>query len=69
MVDSTKNTFILDPEKIKRYYSDFINIMAAMARAFNSIIFKKGDSLIYYFPEASDSANMSAFKLVLECAK
>ena len=65
---STRNTFIPDPEKIKRYYSVFINIMTAMARDFNSIIIKNtGDSLIYYFPETSDSANMSAFKRVLEC--
>ena len=42
--------------------------MAAIARDFNSIIIKNtGDNLIYYFPETSDSANMSAFKPVLEC--
>ena len=42
--------------------------MAAMARDFNSVLIKNtGDSLIYYFPETSDSANMSAFKRVLEC--
>ena len=68
IVDSTRNTFILDAEKMKRYYSVFINIMAAIARDFNSVIIKNtGDSLIYYFPETSDSANMSAFKHVLEC--
>jgi two-component system, OmpR family, response regulator ChvI len=68
IVDSTRNTFILDAEKMKRYYSVFINMMAAMARDFNSVLIKNtGDSLIYYFPETSDSANMSAFKRVLEC--
>jgi two-component system, OmpR family, response regulator ChvI len=68
IVDSTRNTFILDAEKMKRYYSVFINIMAAIARDFNSVIIKNtGDSLIYYFPETSDSTNMSAFKHVLEC--
>jgi hypothetical protein len=42
---------------MKRYYSFFINIMAAIARDFNSVIIKNtGDSLIYYFPETSDSA-------------
>jgi hypothetical protein len=42
--------------------------MAAIARDFNSIIIKHTcDSLIYYFPETSDAANMSAFKGVLEC--
>ena len=68
IVDSTRNTVILDAEKMKRYYSVFINIMAAIARDFNSVIIKNtGDSLIYYFPETSDSGNMSAFKPVLQC--
>jgi two-component system, OmpR family, response regulator ChvI len=67
IVDSTKNTFILDAEKMKRYYSVFINMMAAIARDFNSVIIKNtGDTLIYYFPETLDSANISAFKRVLE---
>jgi two-component system, OmpR family, response regulator ChvI len=68
IVDFTRNTVILDAEKMKRYYSVFINIMAAMARDFNSIIIKNtGDSLTYYFPETLDSSNISAFKPVLEC--
>jgi class 3 adenylate cyclase len=68
IVDSTRNTVIIDAEKMKRYYSVFINIMAAIARDFNSNIIKNtGDSLIFYFPETSDSANISAFKAVLEC--
>ena len=42
--------------------------MAAIARDLNSVIIKNtGDSLVYYFPETSDSTNMSAFKHVLEC--
>jgi two-component system, OmpR family, response regulator ChvI len=42
--------------------------MAAIARDFSSNIIKNtGDSLIFYFPETSDSANISAFKGVLEC--
>jgi two-component system, OmpR family, response regulator ChvI len=53
---------------MKRYYSVFINIMSAIARDFNSTIIKNtGDSIIYYFPDTSDSANVSAFKRVLEC--
>ena len=68
IVDSTRNTVIIDAEKMKRYYSVFINMMAAIARDFNSNIIKNtGDSLIFYFPETSDSANISAFKAVLEC--
>lgn len=68
IIDSTRNTIILDADKMKRYYSVFINIMSAIARDFNSTIIKNtGDSLIYYFPDTSDSANISAFKGVLEC--
>ena len=68
LVDSTRNTVIIDAEKMKRYYSIFINIMSVIARNFNSNIIKSiGDSIIYYFPETSDSANISAFKHVLEC--
>jgi class 3 adenylate cyclase len=68
IVDSTKNTVTLDAEEMKRYYSVFINLMAAIARDCNSTVVKNtGDSLIYYFPETSDSTNMSAFKDVLEC--
>jgi class 3 adenylate cyclase len=53
---------------MKRYYSIFINIMSVIARDFNSNIIKStGDSIIYYFPETSDSTNISAFKHVLEC--
>jgi class 3 adenylate cyclase len=67
IVDS-RNTVIIDAEKMKRYYSVFINMMAAIARDFNSNIIKNtGDSLIFYFPETSESANISAFKAVLEC--
>ena len=68
IVDSTRNTVIIDAEKMKRYYSVFINMMAAIARNFNSNIIKNtGDSIIFYFPETSDSSNLSAFKAVLEC--
>ena len=68
IIDSTRNTVILDAEEMKRYYSVFINIMAAIARDFNSTIIKNtGDSVIYYFPETSDFANTSAFKGILEC--
>ena len=71
VVDSTKITTIeiTDPEKIKRFYSIFINTMAAIARNFGANIIKNtGDSLIYYFPETVDSSNnISAFKNIFEC--
>jgi two-component system response regulator ChvI len=71
VVDSTKITTIeiRDPEKIKRFYSIFINTMAAIARNFGANIIKNtGDSLIYYFPDTVDSSNnISAFKNIFEC--
>ena len=71
VIDSTKITTIeiRDPEKMKRFYSLFINTMAAIARDFGANIIKNGgDSLIYYFPETVDSPNnVSAFKNVFEC--
>jgi len=71
IVDSTRiTTFeITDPQKIKRYYSTFINTMAALARDFDATVIKNtGDSVIFYFPKTTDfSTNMSAFKNVFEC--
>jgi two-component system, OmpR family, response regulator ChvI len=71
VVDSTRiiTVEITDSEKIKRYYSTFINTMAAIAGNFGAKIIKNtGDSLIYYFPEIVDShSNVSAFKNVFEC--
>ncbi|MGB8034850.1 MAG: adenylate/guanylate cyclase domain-containing protein [Nitrososphaeraceae archaeon] len=71
IVDSTRiTTFeITDPQKIKRYYSIYINTMASLARDFDATVIKNtGDSVIYYFPKTADSStNMSAFKNVFEC--
>ena len=71
IIDSTKITTIeiRDPEKMKRFYSMFINTMAAIARNFGANVVKNsGDSLIYYFPKTIESSdNMHAFKNVFEC--
>jgi two-component system, OmpR family, response regulator ChvI len=68
MVDSTKITFtIKNPDKIRKYYSIFINTMAAIARNFAAKVIKNtGTSLVYYFPKTSDLANTDAFKDVIE---
>jgi len=70
MVDSTRITSrIGDPKRIMRYYSIFLNSMAAIARGYGARIIKNvGDSLIYYFPETSDVGKWSGFKGVLESA-
>jgi two-component system, OmpR family, response regulator ChvI len=69
MVDSTETTFtISDPDKIRRYYSIFINTMAAIARNFDAKVVKNtGTSLVYYFPKTSNFYSLSAFKNVIEC--
>ena len=69
IVNSTNITAqISDGEKIRRYYSIFINTMATLARSYGAKIIKNaGDSLIYYFPKTADSTNKSAFRDVIEC--
>jgi class 3 adenylate cyclase len=71
IVDSTRTTTVelAHPKQIKRYYSIFINTIAALARDFDATVIKNtGDSVIYYFPKTTDfSNNMSAFKSVFEC--
>ena len=78
IVDSTKitTTEINDAEKIRKYYSIFINTMAAIIRDFNATIIKNtGDSLLYYFPETSNNSSaavddddgISVFKEIFEC--
>jgi class 3 adenylate cyclase len=73
IVDSTRITTveIVDSEKIKIYYSIFINTMAAIARDFDGTIIKNtGDSLIYYFPKTMSrigNGDVTNFKNVFEC--
>jgi len=69
VVGSTKMaTQIADPKKIRSYYGIFLNITSTIAKSFGAKIVKNvGDSLIFYFPDTSDTNNQSAFKDVLEC--
>ena len=69
MVDSTSITGkISDHQKIRQYYSIFINTMAVLLRTYGGKIVKNaGDALIFYFPDSSDPANEAAFKDILEC--
>src|ERR687884_2046234 len=69
MVNSTQITAkIADGNKIKKYYEIFLNAMAALAKNFGAKVIKNiGDALLFYFPDTSDSENMTAFKEVLEC--
>jgi two-component system, OmpR family, response regulator ChvI len=73
IVDSTRITTVEigQSEKIKSYYSIFINTMAAIARDFDGTIIKNtGDSVIFYFPKTTGptaTINTIDLKNVLEC--
>jgi len=71
LIDLIENSHIVKhPDKIKRYYSIFINTMAAIARNFNAKLLKNtGTCLIYYFPKSFELSwsNQSTFKDVIEC--
>jgi len=71
-VDMVHSTEIIaqisNPARIRKYYSTFINTIAAIARRFNAKVIKNtGDCLIYYFPKTFDYSNSYAFKDVIEC--
>jgi two-component system, OmpR family, response regulator ChvI len=69
MVGSTRIIAeIANADKIGKYYSIFLNAMAAIAKNFGAKVIKNvGDALIFYFPDTSNSNNEIAFKEVLEC--
>jgi len=69
MIDSTEIIAqISNAARIRKYYSIFINSIAAVARSFDAQIIKNtGDCLIYYFPKTFDYSNLSAFRDVIEC--
>jgi len=59
---------IYDAVKVRKYYSIFLNSMAAIVRNFSAKIVKNvGDSLIFYFPESLDSTNKDTWKDILDC--
>ncbi len=68
IVNSTRMTTKLPNEKISQYYSVFLNTMASIAKRYGAIIVKNiGDSLLYYFPDTSDSTKKFGFMKSLEC--
>ena len=67
-VDSTKITACLPKTDVCKYYSIFLNAMALIAREFGATVVKNvGDSLLYYFPEISNTHSNSSFIDSLEC--
>jgi CheY-like chemotaxis protein/class 3 adenylate cyclase len=70
MIGSTKviTQIAAFPDKIRKYYSTFLNSMSVIIRRYGGTIIKNiGDGLVYYFPNTSDPTNRSAFRNVIEC--
>lgn len=68
MMNSTKIASNLAGVELDKFYPIFLNAKAILVRNFGGKIIKNaGDALINYFPDRSDSSDMSAFKDVLEC--
>lgn len=72
IIDSTKITqqLLADSNKIRNYYSIFLNTMASIINNYDGKVIKNaGDCLIYYFPKTVDimDTNKDAFQDVLDC--
>lgn len=69
IVNSTEITAQIDDErKLEKYYSYFLNSIAAIARQFDAKIVKNmGDCLVFYFPKTSDYTEQAAFEQVFDC--
>src|SRR3712207_1776149 len=63
MVDSTSiSANISDHQKIRQYYSIFINTMAILVKNYGAKIVKNaGDALIVYFPDSSNTDQEAPF--------
>src|ERR687886_2561104 len=63
MIGSTKviSQISTCPDKIRKYYTVFLNSMSAIIKKHGGIIIKNvGDSLIFYFPKTSDCTGSPA---------
>ncbi|MDQ6722833.1 MAG: hypothetical protein M3Z01_01010, partial [Thermoproteota archaeon] len=69
IVNSIQNTTdISNSEKIRSYYSIFINTMSSIIISHDGKVIKNvGDVLLYYFPKTVNLSKMSSFQDVLEC--
>lgn len=72
LVDIVGSTSIVstiqNSEKIRMFYSIFINAMASILKKYNGRIIKTlGDGVISYFPRTADTTEIKAFEEVVEC--
>lgn len=69
MVNSTRISAYLNPEKLSRYYEIFLNSMSTIiSRHGGQVIKNVGDCLVYYFPESSKKEKQFGFIACLESA-
>lgn len=70
MMNSTQIAARLTDVELSRYYSIFLNAMAAIAKNFDAKIVKNaGDALIFYFPKTANPSDIAAFKDVFDCVQ
>jgi len=69
IVNSTNQTSkISNPNKLRKYYSLFLNTMSSVINNCNGKVIKNiGDSLFFYFPNTCVETNEPAFHDVFEC--
>lgn len=68
MANSTVISASLNEREWSRYYEIFLNSMAKILPRFGGIVIKnQGDSLLFYFPESSNSQRKYGFISCLEC--
>ena len=69
MVSPAPEEVIGDAEKIREFYSTFINTIGKIAIQHKGKILKTmGDGFIFYFPQTKDPTKVAAIKNVLECS-
>src|SRR5688500_17314724 len=71
-VDMVNSTEIasrnLGPDRVRKYYSLFINAIASVAREAGAKIIKNaGDCIILYFPQTANTMDHIALKRSLDC--
>ena len=68
MINSSKISASLPPQKLSKYYEVFLNSMAQIVEKFGGYVIKNiGDSLLFYFPDSSKLSKNYDFKSCMEC--
>ena len=68
IIDSTKIVTNLQKNKIATYYEVFLNSMNSLLNRYGGVVIKNiGDSLLFYFPETSDTKRQFTLMSCLEC--